>query len=61
MDPDVVLEELRELYNEFVQDEGVDRLKSSQVEAAVVEILTLFDDLDNWLISGGFLPKEWRR
>jgi hypothetical protein len=53
MDPNATLQELRELYNEVVQDEGTD------VDAAYV--LDLFDALDNWIIAGGFLPNEWRR
>lgn len=53
MDPDAALQELRELYNE-VQD-------SEDPLDAALRTVELFDDLDNWLISGGFLPKEWRR
>jgi len=51
MDPDAALQELREMYNE-VQDGGL------TIEAAEYAIC-LFDSLDNWIISGGFLPKEW--
>ena len=53
MDPDAVLQELRELYN-LAQD---DAMTAEDGVAAVC----LFDDLDNWIISGGFLPKEWQR
>ena len=51
MDPDATLEELRELYNDW-QDGNLDPDKAG-------DFVTLFDNLDNWIISGGFLPKEW--
>ena len=53
MDPDATLEELRELYNDW-QDGNLDPDKAG-------DFVTLFDNLDNWIISGGFLPKEWQR
>ena len=51
MDPDKVLEQLRELYNSW-QD---GHLGSHEVGL----FIEAFDNLDNWIISGGFLPKEW--
>ena len=50
MNPDAALQELRELYNEEEWTPDI-----------VERFITLFDDLDNWIISGGFLPKEWQR
>lgn len=51
MDPDQALQELRELYNEW-QDNDLD-------SADYDRFVQAFDALDNWIVSGGFLPKEW--
>ena len=61
MDPNEAVQQLRELYNEFVQDEGLQGRTQGQLAADLIEVLVLFDDLDNWIIAGGFLPKEWQR
>ncbi|MCA1799790.1 MAG: hypothetical protein LC650_00665 [Actinobacteria bacterium] len=55
MDPDAALEELREWYNVLQDGNLGDHPNAAQF------ILETFDDLDNWLISGGFLPRAWRR
>lgn len=60
MDPEQALQELREWYNEVVQDERISATRETE-HARLIEVLDLFDNLDNWIISGGFLPKEWRR
>ena len=57
MDPEQALQELREWYNSVVQDGEVQGDPVDNLD----EVLTLFDNLDNWIISGGFLPKEWQR
>lgn len=53
MDPNRTLELLREFYNNW-QD---DNLTAEDAE----EMVQLFDDLDNWIVAGGFLPDEWQR
>lgn len=45
MDPDVTLAQIRELDAEGNSDEA----------------MFLFHALDDWLKSGGFLPKDWER
>lgn len=52
MDPDALLEELRALYNSYMQD-GDDRPE------IIEEFFECFDSLDNWLSSSGFLPSAW--
>jgi len=51
MDPNAIVEEMRELYNE-VQD-------SEDPLGAAIRVVELFDDLDSWLVRGGFLPHDW--
>lgn len=51
MDPDATLTELRELYNDYQDGIPVDGER----------VIDLFDELDNWLMDGGFLPRAWRR
>lgn len=53
MDPNEALTELREWYNAW-QDSNLD-------EHDLARFMSLFDDLDNWLMNGGFLPRAWRR
>jgi len=53
MDPNVCLAELRDLgkFTIKAKETGVDDF---------VRVLELFEALDGWLSSGGFLPKDWR-
>lgn len=53
MDPNEVLEELRMYYNSF--QDGTLTVEDAE------NMAVLFDNLDNWIIMGGFLPDEWRR
>ena len=48
MDPDVTLDEIRELCRTC---NGGD----------MSELVDKINDLDEWLIKGGFLPQEWRK
>jgi len=54
MDPDAALQQLREYYN-LAQD----GLMTGDTDA--MEIAEVFDDLDNWITGGGFLPAEWQQ
>jgi len=56
MDPDATLTELRELYNDL-QDGTLGDATNDVIEQFII----LFDDLDNWLMNGGYLPRAWRR
>ena len=47
MDPDEALRKIRELINDG--------------DSADIELVHLFDGLDQWLSKGGFLPKDWSR
>jgi len=56
MDPEEVLKTLRELAKKVMEtaDEPAYDLKA-------VEMAEKFQELDEWIMSGGFLPKDWRR
>lgn len=47
MDPDEILNELRELLY-------------TSVDQTALHMSELFDNLDLWLSSGGFLPHDWK-
>lgn len=47
MDPNITLKELRELIRYYYTDQ------------THVQLIDLFDALDNWMKMGGFLPDEW--
>lgn len=66
MDPNAALEELRKLTRNLekpatviVLDNGAQYLSEIDHEAVANRIAELFDALDNWLVSGGFLPTAW--
>lgn len=45
MDPNATLDELRSA------------VRGNDIE----KVFQLFEALDNWIISGGFLPNDWNR
>jgi hypothetical protein len=47
MDPNATLATIRELVNDG--------------ESADILLVQAFQDLDDWLVKGGFLPKAWQR
>lgn len=49
MDPNTALERIRALSRE---------IKKSDPDN---ELVATFDDLDKWLVSGGFVPEAWAR
>lgn len=51
MDPDATLAELRELYNDMQDGLPIDG----------EYVLMLFDALDTWMTTGGYIPQEWSR
>ena len=59
MDPNATLQRMRELRRQILaadSDERADILASLAAELA-----ECFDAIDNWLASGGFLPRAWER
>jgi hypothetical protein len=52
MDPQATLDLIRELVKEISKNED------DQTDEAV-ELAEAVDDLDNWLMKGGFLPEDW--
>jgi len=59
MDPEKALEELRELAKQIIAvEEGT---HSFEIPEDAVEMAEKFQELDEWIMSGGFLPKDWRR
>lgn len=48
MDPNVTLNEIRELLSEYAID-----------DIDISDVADRFNALDAWLSSGGFLPKSW--
>lgn len=55
MDPNVNLEELRELAEEMLVS-GCNPEHTNATRLAELVIA-----LDEWIVKGGFLPKEWQR
>jgi hypothetical protein len=61
MDPDEVLKQLRELVEKITaisDDHFIANVANSEFDIAT-EMADKFHDLDDWLKSGGFLPKDW--
>ena len=48
MDPDATLNEIRELFDSYAED-----------DIDISAVANKFDALDAWLSSGGFLPRSW--
>lgn len=65
MDPDVVLKELREAVQRWHQANAVDfylhpeRLGDNLFQAGT-DMAQHFEDLDEWLRQGNFIPRDWR-
>lgn len=60
MDPNAALDEIRSLVK------GIQAQASQQAEepanalaTAAIELAERFEDLDEWLVSGAFLPAAW--
>ena len=57
MDPDAILKDIRQLVNHI--QNGV-LLTPSNLRHAAEELVEKFHNLDQWVVSGGFLPDDWR-
>jgi hypothetical protein len=53
MDPNTTLKQIRELVTRIISY-GSDDLDDGE------ELATLFEALDEWIVNGGFLPKDWK-
>lgn len=56
MDPDVVLDDIFELAEQFEyeSDPGI-------LIGIAFELIEAFNQLDDWLTKGGFLPARWEK
>lgn len=52
MDPNATLNELLELANKAVSEDGADSLDGERMGELIIS-------LDNWIRNGGFLPEPW--
>jgi hypothetical protein len=52
MDPTTCLSQIRE---------GFSNLCLDNEDAAIVEVLELFESLDDWISRYGFPPQQWQR
>jgi hypothetical protein len=56
MDPNATLRDIREMIESLAMSQSTDNLLDLGEELA-----SAFEQLDNWLTGGGFLPDEWIR
>jgi hypothetical protein len=56
MDPDEALKQIREVVSKIRNDETA---RTLDAYAELETITDAFEALDDWLSSGGFLPKDW--
>lgn len=59
MDPNATLSEARAAYTAFVR--AADEMDSDTYDRALCALAEHFNDLDEWLTKGGFLPSEWSK
>jgi hypothetical protein len=61
MDPDAALERLRELASEITGRTDGESYDYMEITADLGnELAETFENLDEWIKKGGFLPKEWK-
>lgn len=57
MDPNTALDEIRDLYEQIIDD----RANANDVaDDDVDRLVDLIDALDEWITNGGFLPDDWK-
>jgi hypothetical protein len=59
MDPNALLERLREIVV-ILDNEDADEQPADH-DALLVELVEGFQNLDEWIRKGGFLPSSWER
>ncbi len=57
MDPDACVAELLDLVEESLDADMPDGEASERLQ----ELATKLQDLDTWIVSGGFLPQRWAK
>ena len=55
MDPNTALTLIRQIC------ERVDQMEAEDIDPLLGDLVDQFTALDEWLVKGGFLPKDWRR
>lgn len=58
MDPNEALKRCRESAKKMLSDDDIDSPRYVAIGAGLAEH---FDALDQWLVRGGFLPKDWEK
>lgn len=60
MDPDICLDNCRELLEEITECIGGPYIEAATLERLATELVENFRNLDGWITKGGFLPATWR-
>lgn len=64
MDPNANLSEIQQIAKEILEarhdQEMTDSDRLESIETSADRLATLITELDNWLLSGGFLPVTWQ-
>lgn len=61
MDPNVVVDELRKLADEVLADDDDPASDDKDNSEVAYQMALRFDQLDNWLKKGGFIPAVWSK
>lgn len=56
MDPNAALKEMRE-----IASTNLDLWNDNEIVVKFVQLVELFEGLDQWLSKGGHLPDDWAR
>jgi hypothetical protein len=59
MDPTQYLKEIREMVSELLKRDNSDPRQLDASISDMEDLVPAIDALDQWLIRGGFLPKQW--
>lgn len=63
MDPNATLEEMRRISKEILEARHDQEMTPGErfrsIETSATRLAELSQGLDEWLLKGGFLPKEW--
>jgi hypothetical protein len=60
MDPDICLENCKEIVAEIIKCIGVPYIEGATLERLATELAENFHNLDEWITKGGFLPAAWK-
>lgn len=59
MDPDICYQKIKNLIEEL-NEHGASRYDQTLYDLSH-ELVSSFEDLDEWIRGGGFLPEEWKQ